>query len=186
MLQIGSARAPDVTVFAETPAVIVLQAEQPWDEQAVRQTLTDAAGNLWTLAASARLDSTPRDGALWYSCDGPAHFHFAVSGSLLLLANSPDDLNQCWRGSPSPPVRTDAVYRSVFRHAQERGGYDRIMGMLDSVQTAAPDGAQATRWSFFSSDLASLSTVFARVSEVRVEIRDAGSGLREQVSYRTQ
>jgi hypothetical protein len=57
--------------------------------------------------------------------------------------------------------------------------------MLDSVQTAPIEGGQTTRFSFFSADLTSLSTVFARVAEVSVDIRDAGTGLREQVLYRT-
>jgi hypothetical protein len=54
--------------------------------------------------------------------------------------------------------------------------------MLDT-QAAGADAAQSTGWPFFSSNLASLSDVFARVGEVEVEIRDAGSGLREQVLY---
>jgi hypothetical protein len=172
-------------VFTATPAMVVLQADQPRDEQAVRQTLTEVAGNLWTFAGigagwTEHLRGTQR----WYSCEGPAHLNFAVSRGLLLLANSGADVEDSLARLSAPANRTDVVYRALFRHAQERGGYDRIMGMLDSTSAASPDGMQSTRWPFFSSDLASLSAVFARVAEVQVEIRDAGSGLRERVRYR--
>jgi hypothetical protein len=181
ILQIGSARTASDGIFSATPAVIAIQAAQPWDGQAVRQALTAAAADLWTLGAAGTDWTEHAAGAgRWYSATGLAHLNYAVSGSVLLLASSPDDLEESLARLSGSGGGPGVVYQAVFRHQHERSGYDHIMSMLD--RTPSPGDAQ--RVPFFSTDLASLSSVFARVTEARVEIRDAGIGLREQVLYR--
>jgi hypothetical protein len=179
VLQIGSARTLSDDVFAATPAVIAIQAEQAWDPQAVRQALTAAAANLWTLDAIGA--GWTQRGQIW-SCEGLAQLHVAVQGDLLLLASASSDLEASLGRLSRTGGQSGVVYQAAFRHQHERPEYDRIMTMLDQVRNAN----EGDRWPFFSSDLASLSDVFARVTEMQIEIRDAGAGLREQVRYRTR
>jgi hypothetical protein len=181
VLQIGSARTLGDDIFAAAPAVIAIEAEQPWDAQAVRQTLTDAAANLWTLGANGTSWTEHSSGAQrWYSCDGLARLNYAVAGRMLFLANAPDDLQESLDRLSRSGGDNGVVYQAALRHDRARPGYDRIMSMID--RTPSPGDAQHVP--FFSVDLASLSSVFFRVTEERVEIRDIGTGLREQAVYK--
>jgi hypothetical protein len=75
------------------------------------------------------------------------------------------------------PTPSDAASVALFRHLAGRDDYRKIVSLLDHTQ---PTGKPA----FFSGDLWSLSAIFANVREVEIRKRDAGSTLRETVSYR--
>jgi hypothetical protein len=170
-------RLPD-GVFVETPTVLAIKSSANWDSRAVRNALSAAAASLWTVSASGTGWSAHQRGArTWYALDGLTPLEVAVDGNLLLLADSEPALSAAMDRLNLRPTPSDAASVALFRHLAGRDDYRKIVSLLDHTQ---PTGKPA----FFSGDLWSLSAIFANVREVEIRKRDAGSTLRETVSYR--
>jgi hypothetical protein len=170
-------RLPD-GVFVETPTVLAIKSSANWDSGAVRNALSAAAASLWTVSASGTGWSAHQRGArTWYALDGLTPLEVAVDGNLLLLADSEPALSAAMDRLNLRPTPSDAASVALFRHLAGRDDYRKIVSLLDHTQ---PTGKPA----FFSGDLWSLSAIFANVREVEIRKRDAGSTLRETVSYR--
>jgi hypothetical protein len=169
-------RLPD-GVFVETPTVLAIKSSANWDSRAVRNALSAAAASLWTVSASGTGWSAHQRGArTWYALDGLTPLEVAVDGNLLLLADSEPALSAAMDRLNLRPTPSDAASVALFRHLAGRDDYRKIVSLLDHTQ---PTGKPA----FFSGDLWSLSAIFANVREVEIRKRDAGSTLRETVSY---
>ena len=177
-LEVQSGQHMPDGVFVETPAVLAVKSSANWDSGAVRTALSAAAASLWTVSASGTGWTAHQRGAhSWYALDGLAPLEVAVDGNLLLLADSEPALSAAMDRLNLRPTPSDAASVALFRHLAGRDDYRKIVSLLDHTQ---PTGKPA----FFSADLWSLSTIFANVREVEIRTRDAGSTLRETVTYR--
>jgi hypothetical protein len=157
--------------FVRLPSVIVIDGVEDWDRDAVRASLTDAAGKLWT---------TSQLGAGWASgtagrhpverLDGLGTLLFANSGRLLFLGNDAGLLASVLDRLGEKPATGAFDYAAGFRHLRERSNYGRVMSALDFNSSAGNDAAPT----FFSGNIGSLSRVLANVAEVRVTEEQKG------------
>jgi hypothetical protein len=178
VLEVQSGEVLPDGVFVETPAVLAVKSTGNWDGAAVRNALGAAAASLWTASASgAGWVAHQRGARTWYSLDGLAPLEIAIDGNVMLLADSERALGAVMDRLDARATPSDAASVALFRHLSSRDEYRKMMALLDHTQ---PMGKPA----FFSADLWSLSEVFASVREVEVRTRDAGSSVRETVTYR--
>jgi len=178
VLEVQSGEALPDGVFVDTPTVLAVRSAGNWDSAAMRNALSAAAASLWTASASGTGWVAHRRGArTWYAMDGLAPVQIAVDGNLLLLADSEQALGAVLDRMDLRAAPSGAASVALFRHLAGREDYRKIMTLLDRTQPAG-------RPAFFSTDLWSLSEVFASVREVEVRTKDAGASLRESVIYR--
>jgi hypothetical protein len=178
VLEVQSGEGLPDGVFVETPTVLAVKSTSNWDGAAVRGALGAAAASLWTASASgAGWVAHQRRARTWYSLDGLAPLEIAIDGNVMLLADSERALGAVMDRLDVRATPSDAASVALFRHLSSRDDYRKTMALLDHTQ---PTGKPA----FFSADLWSLSEMFASVREVEVRTRDAGSSVRETVTYR--
>ena len=179
--------APASATFVHVPAVIVLDGVQDWDPNAVRISLTAAAGKLWT---------TSQLGARWVSgtagrhpverLDGLGALTFASSGRLLVLGNDARLLAAVLDRVGARPSTGALDYAAGFRHSLVRSDYLRVMTALDfgashgKAEGDSPPDAPA----FFSGNIGSLGRVLSSVAEVRVTEEERGAVVLQTVLYR--
>jgi len=165
-------------VFVTTPTLLAIKAGVNWDSDAVRNALSAAAASLWTVSSSGTGWATHQRGArAWYSLDGLAPLDVAIEGNLLLTADSEQALAAALDRLDLRATPSDAASVALFRHLAGRDDYRKLMTVLEHTQTNG-------RPAFFSADLWSVSEIFSNVREVEVRTRNAGSNLRETVTYR--
>jgi hypothetical protein len=154
---------PANSTFVQTPAVIVIEGAQDWDNDAARASLTTAAGKLWT---------TSELGAM----DGLGTLNVATRGHLLFLGNNAPLFAEVLGRFGTQPEAGEPVYAAGFRHLRERPNYERITTALDF---GSPGGTPP----FFSGNMASLSRVLSRVSEIRVTEEHRPNATLQTVRY---
>jgi hypothetical protein len=190
-LEVFSTRAPHDGVFVSLQAAMVVSAAHAWDENAVRQALTQAllpgltTGKLgvnWEKHSSATGD--------YLALDGAVPLFVAVNGKLLLLANDSSLMEKLLARRPaaSPAGGTDGVtYAALFRHTQEQGNFRRLIAQLDlaghrgPADQAAASGGESP--AFFSGNAASFSRAFSRLESERIEEKDQGATVTQTVTY---
>jgi hypothetical protein len=170
VLLVQSTSTPD-GFFVRRPSVIVLEGTESWDLDSIRDSLVTAVGGLWT---------TSQMGAHWIAgtagrhsverLDGLGALLFANRGKLLFLSNDMALLAATLDRAGSNPMASSFTYAAGFRQSRKRSNYGQIMKALDF--NGYPGGLQADnagdKHSFFSGNIASLSQVLSRVSEIRV------------------
>jgi hypothetical protein len=170
---------------------MAVTAAQAWDENAVRQTLTQAllpgltTGKLgvnWEKRTSASGD--------YLALDGAVPLYLAVNGKQMLLANDSVLMEKLLaRRQAAPAGGNDSVtYAALFRHTQEQGNFRRLMAQLDLAghrgtadQTARIAGESPA---FFSGNAESFSRVFSKLESERIEEKDQGATVTQTVTYR--
>jgi hypothetical protein len=172
--------------FVKMPSVIVLEGAESWDLESVRNALVTAVGGLWT---------TSQLGAHWIAgtagrhsierLDGLGALVFANRGRLLFLSNDATLLAALMDRAGTSPIASALTYAAGFRYSRERSNYERIMKALDF--NGHPDGLQMDhandKPSFFSGNIASLSQVLSRVSEIRVTEEERATVTVQTVLY---
>jgi hypothetical protein len=167
--------------FVQMPTVVLLDGLHDWDRDTVKDSLSVAAGKLWT---------TSQLGAGWVSrtagrhpverLDGLGTLIFANSGRLLFLGNDVRLLTTVLDRLGANPPSGALSYAAGFRHLRERSNYERIMTALDFNSSAGNETAPA----FFSGNIGSLSRVLSNVAEVRVTEEEKGDITLQTVLYR--
>jgi hypothetical protein len=190
-LEVYSTRSPRDGVFVSLQTAMVVSAVRGWDEDAVRQALTQAlppnltAGKLgvqWEKHSSAAGES--------FALDGAVPLYIAVSGKRLLLANDSMLLEELLarRQKASPTGENHHVtYAALFHHTQEQSNYRRLMAQLDLAghRGAADQAGTASgeNPAFFSGNAASFSRAFSKVESERIEERNRGATVTQTVTY---
>jgi hypothetical protein len=184
VLLVQSSSTPD-GFFVQMPAVIVLEGAENWDLDSVRNSLVTAVGGLWT---------TSQLGTRWISgtagrhaverLDGLGGLLLANRGKLLFLSNDAAPLAAVLDRAGTSPMASAFTYAAGFRHSRERSNYARIMKALDF--NGDPEGLQMFRTNgpqFFSGNIASLSQVLSRVSEIHVTEEERATVTLQTVLY---
>lgn len=183
--------APAEGTFVPVYSVIVLAGAGEWDLDAVRNSLSAAAGKLWTtsqlgagwLRGTAGRHSVER-------LDGLGTLLFATRGRLLFLANDAGllaaTLDRVGTAAPAGAF----TYAAGFQHSRERANYARIMAALDFAGFAGdPEDGQGLRGAappFFSGNIGSLSRVLSKIAEVRVTEQENEAGTVQTVVYQLE
>lgn len=188
MLLLQSSSAPAGT-FVQLPSVIVLEADTDWDRDSVRNSLSGAAGKLWT---------TSQLGAAWTAGTSGQHaierlnglgtLIYSTQGRLLFLSDDAQLLATVLDRVGTSRIAGALTYAAGFRHSRERSNYERIMASLDF--SSAPGltgfgllGQPGNAPAFFSGNLASLGRVLSSVAEIRVTEEDRGNATLQTVVY---
>jgi hypothetical protein len=174
--------------FVRTPAVIALAASGAWNPDEIRSSLSGAVGALWTVSGIGSGWTTATIGNHSFErLDGLGGIEFAVRGPLLFVGTDERLLSGMLDRVGTAPSETNMTYAAGFRHSRERAHYEAMMRALDFT---SPDAGQ--RFGivvqngsppFFSGNLASLSGVLTRISEVSF-VEQAGDNLVQRVVYR--
>jgi hypothetical protein len=190
-LEVITTRAPKDGVFVSLQTAMVVSAAQAWDENAVRQALTQALlpglttgklGVIWELRSSA--------GGDYFALDGAELLFVAVNGKLVLLANDSalmEKLLARGQKASSTGGNNSVTYTALFRHSQEQGNFRRLMAQLDlaghrgTVDQAATTAGETP--AFFSGNAASFSRAFSRLESERIEETDQGATVTQTVTY---
>jgi hypothetical protein len=84
------------------------------------------------------------------------------------------------------PLAAGVVYVAGFAHAQERGGYIKMLRLMDQVpfwqSQGNPDQPRSPL--YFAENLASLSNTLQRLTNVSIVVRDTGRARQQTVVYR--
>jgi hypothetical protein len=190
-LEVFSTRAPKDGVFVTMQTAIGITAAQAWDENAVRQALTQAllpgltAGKLgvnWEKRTSASGD--------YLALDGAVPLYVAVNAKQLLLANDSALMEKILarRQTATPAGAKDSVtYAALFRHTQERGNFNQLMMQLDLAGHRGTTDQKARiageSPAFFSGNAESFSRVFSKLESESVEEKDLGATVTQMVTY---
>jgi hypothetical protein len=173
-------------LFIRMPTVIVLEGTENWDPDSVRNALVTAVGSLWT---------TSQLGARWIAgtagrhaierLDGLSELMFVNRGKRLFLSNDATLLAGLLDRAGAVPSASAFAYAAGFRHARERGNYERIMKALDF--NGNPGGLQEghadNKPPFFSGNIASLSQILSQVSEIRITEEEKAMATVQTVLY---
>jgi hypothetical protein len=190
-LEVFSTRAPRDSVFVSLQTAMVVSAAQAWDENAVRQALTQALlPDLTTGKLGVNWEKRSSAGATYLALDGAVPLYVAVNGKQLLLANDSVLMEHMLaRGQKaiSADGKDSVTYAALFRHTQEQGNFRRLMAQLDLAgHRGTTDQATITAGetpAFFSGDAASFSRAFSRLESERIEEKDQGATVTQTVTY---
>ncbi len=181
--------APPVGPFVQLHTAMVLDGSEEWDARVVRNALALVAGRLWT---------TSQLGAGWLTetlgrhsvehLDGLGTLAFAVQGRLLFLSNDPALLASLLDRIGTSGTAGSLAYAAGFRHLRERANYERIMKALDFSRPAQYSGiimydVSGGLPTFFSGNIASLSHVLSKLSEIRMSEEQTGAATLQTVVY---
>jgi hypothetical protein len=190
-LEVFSTRAPKDGVFVSLQAAMVVSAAQAWDENAVRQALTQALlPGLTTGKLGVNWEKRSSAGGDYLALDGAVPLFVAVNGKLLLLANDSalmEKLMARRQKAGSVEGKDSVTYAALFRHTQEQGNFRRLMAQLDlaghrgRADQAAASGGDSP--AFFSGNAASFSRAFSRLESERIEEKDQGGTVTQTVTY---
>lgn len=190
LLTLGSALQP-TTLWVPIHSAVVLRATSAWDPQTLATALQQALrGSLTTSNLGIEFHPATVAGHEIYSLTGPHPLFFAVTstaaqGNLALLADNQPLLLQLLNNAstPAPQAAAPATSIAVFNHATQRAPYARLTSLIDSTNTIPAPGAPRQTPAFFSQNIASLSTTFARLQSERFTQTPTPTALRQTVLY---
>ena len=190
-LEVFSTRAPKDGVFVSLQTAMVVSAAQAWDENVVRQALTQALlPGLTTGKLGVNWEKRSSASGTYLALDGAVPLYVAVNDKQLLLANDSALMEKLLarRQTTAPAEVKDSVtYAALFRHTQEQGNFRRLMAQLDlaghrgTADQAARSGGETP--AFFSGNAESFSRVFSRLESERIEEKDLGATVTQMVTY---
>lgn len=192
MLQVYSTRVSQDGVFVQIQSGIVIEAEQNWNDAAVRDALV-AATQPGLTAGRIGLSWSQRSAAPggYFALDGQVPLFVAAREKQLFLANDADLLERMLTQRQSPPSapQSGVTYTAAFRHSpREQQNFLAIVARLDRAGNAvAADGQvfpqQGGVPNFFSGNVESLSTMFSGMSQETVEEKDQGAKVTQTITY---
>jgi hypothetical protein len=190
-LEVFSTRAPRDGVFVSLQAAMVVTAAHDWDENAVREALTQALlPGLTTGKLGVNWEKRSSAGGEYLVLDGAVPLFIGVNGKQLLLANDSTLLEKLLarrQKASTSEGKGSVTYEALFRHTQEQGNFRRLMAQLDlaghrgTVDQAGRGGGESP--AFFSGNAASFSRVFSKLESERIEEKDQGAIVTQTVTY---
>ena len=175
-------------LFALFPSAVVLSAENNWDIEQLKSTLSSAMDpQLSTL----RLGLGWRDQDGYSEIDGLLHLALQVQGKYLILANDPTLLRAIQNQLNQKPASSQAaVYASSFNHAAESDNFRRITTFIDRAgmrgSSDSNDPNEPRQPAFFSGNVAGFSQTFSGMVSESIIVRNTGPSVTQTVTYQWQ
>jgi hypothetical protein len=190
-LAVFSTRAPHDGVFVSLQTAMAVSSAQAWDENVVRQALTQALlPGLTTGKLGVNWEKRSSASGEYFTLDGAVPLFVAVNGKLMLLANDSALMEKLLarRQKAGPAGGNNSVtYAALFRHTQEQSNFRRLMAQLDLAGHRGTDDqagtAEGESPAFFSGNAASFSRAFSRLESERIEEKDQGATVTQTVTY---
>jgi hypothetical protein len=177
--RIDQAPLPETGAFDERPLRKLLAVSTP-RSMLVTQTARDIPGGVFeTTRVAVIVEADSWDVTAVRGVFGAA----ATVRGRFLIAGDPGST----RAGAQQALPAGVVYAGGFAHAQERGGYIKMLRVMDRVppwmaQMGTPDQPRAPM--FFAGNLASLSNTLSRLASLSIVVRDTGRALQQTVIYR--
>jgi len=160
MLEVASSREDTGGVLVGIDTAVVLVGASSWDAAAVRKALA----------------SVPEFGPL-------GHITVEAHDRVLIVANSTALTGKiAARLSAAPSVRA-VTYAAEFRHAAERGRFEKMMRLIDYSAADGEAKGDAHEPKFFSENIGSLSGVLGGVESASLTTLDLGASVSETMTY---
>lgn len=174
--------APD-GVFVGLRSAMVLAAEQPWDEDAVKGALQRMIAPAYSTGAlGAAWKAVGRGQQAFQQLDGLLPVALAVQAKYLVIANDPTLVAGVLGRMQQKVAAEPAIYVASFDHQRERANYYRVTGLIDRGSPNA-GAARGSDPPFFSQNIASISKTLSRVKSQSVVRKRSGSIERQIVTY---
>lgn len=174
-------------VFVSLNSAAVLQAQNPWDVQAVESALTAAlAPKLTASELGARWSKRTGAQGDYLALDGTVDLFLKVDGKWLLISNDAHLLDNIASRihNSVPPEGSDAItYTAAFYPAREKNHYLQLMHQLDRAGSGGQNGSGDSP-TFFAGNIGSLGQVFSSLDSEQIDEHDSGSLVRQTVTYR--
>ena len=186
MMQCYTSSSTGNDVFVSLNAAAILEAQNPWDAQAVEKALTAAlspkltAGELgakWSKRTGAQGD--------YFALDGTVDLFLKVDGKWLLLSSDASLLESIASRlhNAASTTNSDAVtYTAAYNPARERSHYLQLMRQLDHAGSGQNGSGDSP--TFFAGNIGSLSQAFSNLDSEQIDERDSGGLVRQTVTYR--
>lgn len=189
MIEIASTRVAADQVFVAPQSAVAILGASNWDANAIRAALNSAAGALWSNRAIGANWRAAANGV--EQLDGLGRVAIAIDGRWLIVGTSPEVVGAIF-ARRNRTAAAGAVYAAEWRHARELPNFERMMKLIDyplshsesPAADGAADTAQGREPMFYSENLASFGRVLQRVQSASIAVHDAGTMLRESVTYR--
>lgn len=190
-LEVFSTRPSKDGVFVSLQTAMVVSAQRVWDEEEVRRALSQALPQSLT-AGKFGIGWEKHAGAAgeYLALDGAVPFYIALNGKQLLLANDTSLMEEMLARKHqvnSFDGENGITYMAYFHHTQEQSNFKKMMAQLDLAghrgtenQTQSSGGETPA---FFSGNVESFSQAFSKLESERIEERDRGAILTQEVSY---
>ena len=174
------------SVFVGINAAAVMEARAAWSEASVRQALTAALAPATTVGKlGAGWQQRTGPAGAYLALDGPVNLYLKVDGSRLFLASDAHLLESLLARAQMSATSSgeNQTYVALYRNDRGRSDYLRLMRQLDRAG-AHGEGGNSNSPAFFSANIGSLSSAFARLESEQVEERDQGARVLQTVTYR--
>ena len=177
VLQVESTEPDKDGVFVRMHSAVALLGQSEWNETTVRSALVDFV----------RPSLTTGDlGVEWQKNGGHIELNglwtlsVAVRGRYLLISDHSGLLTSMLANANQKTSLKPAVLVAGFDHQKERDNFVRLTGLLDKPAGGPAAGSTP---SFFSDNIASLSSALAGLSSEQIVVRDAGNKVSQTVTY---
>ncbi len=177
MLQVESTEQDNDGVFVRMHSAVALLGQSDWNESAVRAALLDFVRPSLT---TGDLGTEWQKNGEHIELNGLWTVSVAVRGKYLLISDHVGLLTGMLANANQKTTLKPAVFVAGFDHQREKGNFARLTGLLDGP--AGGSGAGSTP-SFFSDNIASLSSALGSLSSERIVVRDAGNKVSQTVTY---
>lgn len=191
------------SLFTEMHEAMVLEAQENWNEDALRSALTSAlAANNTIHKLGAQWQKRSSGAGDYLALDGPLPFFLKFDGKRVFVSTDAPLLEKLLARAHGPASSSpaNATYLAVFRAQRARADYMHLMRQLDQVVGREPaadvsseeEGSEKENSvpkngmppSFFTGSIASLSKAFERMDSEQMIERDMGGTVRQTVTYR--
>jgi len=177
MLQVDSTEQDKDGVFVRMHSAVALLGQSEWNESAVRSALVDFVRPSLT---TGDLGVEWQKNGEHIELNGLWTLSVAVRGKYLLISDYGGLLTAMLANANQKTTLRPADFVAGFDHQREKGNFARLTGLLD--RPAGGSGAGSTP-SFFSDNVASLSSALGSLSSERIIVRDAGNKVSQTVTY---
>lgn len=192
VLELGSTGPARNDIFTPIQTAAVITAAHPWNEQEVTDAIAAALaprltaarlGVAWQKHASAAGD--------YLSLNGQVPLCVAVRDTQWMIASDSSLLERMLARRATGTTGSGVTYSADFHHSAERDHFVALSSLLDRIGNRGRADGQAAKSdgeapAFFSGNVASLSRVFAQVSEERIDEKDLGDHVTQTVTYQWQ
>jgi hypothetical protein len=165
-------------IFVQIHSGLAFIAKTQWNESEVHEALVRSiAPSLTTGVLGVEWQTT---GGI-QTFNGLSPLAVAIRGNTLLVSDDPQFLAKMLDKSNAVSSQSEpATLIASFAHQRESQNFLSLSSLVDHPNGPPASGEAPA---FFSGDIASLSTMFARVSSEKIVVRDHGARVNQTVTY---
>ena len=179
-MQVQSTDRDPAGVFVRIHSGVALAAASAWNDADTLAALADFVSPSLT-ASGLGISWQQKPG--YMQLDGLWPLSVSVRGKYLLVADDPALLEKMLAGLDRKPSAEPARFIAGFDHLRERTNFQQFSGIVDRNVTGEGFSSGTREPQFFSENMASLSQMFANVSNEKIIARRDSDKILQTVTY---